>query len=53
MAIRRISSSPDLLADFRSVRPAKGGILFISGMPTLNAGGKFIPGTFDEEADRA
>jgi 2-iminobutanoate/2-iminopropanoate deaminase len=27
--------------------------LFISGMPALDADGKFVPGTFEEEADRA
>jgi 2-iminobutanoate/2-iminopropanoate deaminase len=28
-------------------------MLFISGMPALDAAGTFVPGTFEEEADRA
>jgi 2-iminobutanoate/2-iminopropanoate deaminase len=27
--------------------------VYISGMPALDADGKFVPGTFGEEADRA
>jgi 2-iminobutanoate/2-iminopropanoate deaminase len=29
------------------------GLVFISGMPALDAGGTFVAGTFEEEADRA
>jgi len=29
------------------------GVCFISGMPALDPAGKFVPGTFEEEADLA
>jgi 2-iminobutanoate/2-iminopropanoate deaminase len=54
MTIRRISSGPGLPAGFPFSLASQGnGILFISGMPALDADGKFVPGTFAEEADRA
>ena len=54
MAIRRISSGSGLPAGFPFSLASEGnGILFISGMPALDEDGKFAPGTFDEEADRA
>jgi len=54
MTIRRISSGPGLPAGFPFSLAAEGnGLLFISGMPALDADGKFAPGTFAEEASRA
>ena len=54
MTIKRISSGPGLPAGFPFSLASEGnGILFISGMPALDADGKFAPGTFEEEADRA
>ena len=54
MTIRRISSGPGLPAGFPFSLASEGnGILFISGMPALDEDGKFAPGTFGEEADRA
>ncbi len=54
MTIRRISSGPGLPAGFPfSLGSEANGILYISGMPALDAAGKFAPGTFAEEADRA
>ena len=54
MTIRRISSGSGLPAGFPFSLASEGnGILFISGMPALDADGKFVPGTFGEEADRA
>jgi 2-iminobutanoate/2-iminopropanoate deaminase len=54
MTIKRISSGPGLPAGFPFSLASEGnGILFISGMPALDADGKFVPGTFEEEADRA
>jgi len=54
MTIRRISAGPGLPAGFPFSLASKGnGILFISGMPALDEDGKFSPGTFEEEADRA
>jgi 2-iminobutanoate/2-iminopropanoate deaminase len=53
MTVRRISSGPGLPAGFPfSLGSAANGVLYISGMPALDAGGKFWPGTFTEEADR-
>jgi 2-iminobutanoate/2-iminopropanoate deaminase len=52
--IKRVSSGPGLPAGFPfSLASEANGILFISGMPALDAAGKFMPGTFEEEADRA
>jgi 2-iminobutanoate/2-iminopropanoate deaminase len=54
VTINRISSGPGLPPGFPfSLAGEANGILFISGMPALDAAGKFAPGTFDEEADRA
>ena len=54
MTIRRISSGPGLPAGFPfSLASEANGILFISGMPALDADGKFVPGTFEDEANRA
>ena len=54
MTIKRISTGPGLPAGFPFSLASEGnGILFISGMPALDADGKFVPGTFEEEADRA
>ena len=54
MTSKRVSSGPGLPAGFPfSLASEANGILFISGMPALDAAGKFAPGTFEEEADRA
>jgi 2-iminobutanoate/2-iminopropanoate deaminase len=54
VTIKRISSGPGLPAGFPFSLASEGnGTLYISGMPALDAAGKFVPGTFDEEADRA
>jgi 2-iminobutanoate/2-iminopropanoate deaminase len=54
VTIKRVSSGPGLPAGFPfSLASEANGILFISGMPALDAAGKFTPGTFEEEADRA
>jgi 2-iminobutanoate/2-iminopropanoate deaminase len=54
VTIKRVSSGPGLPAGFPfSLASEENGILFISGMPALDSAGKFVPGTFDEEADRA
>ena len=54
MTIKRVSSGPGLPPGFPfSLASEANGILFISGMPALDAAGKFAPGTFAEEADRA
>jgi 2-iminobutanoate/2-iminopropanoate deaminase len=54
VTIERVSSGPGLPAGFPfSLASETNGILFISGMPALDAAGKFAPGTFEEEADRA
>jgi len=54
MTIQRISSSPGLPAGFPfSLASEHNGVLYISGMPSLDPEGKFAPGTFEQEADRA
>jgi 2-iminobutanoate/2-iminopropanoate deaminase len=54
VTIKRVSSGPGLPPGFPfSLASEANGILFISGMPALDAAGKFVPGTFEEEADRA
>ena len=54
MSIRRISSGPGLPAGFPfSLASEHNGVLYISGMPSLDSEGKFAPGTFEQEADRA
>jgi enamine deaminase RidA (YjgF/YER057c/UK114 family) len=52
--MKRISSGEGLPGGFPfSLASEAGGILYISGMPALGGDGKFAPGTFTEEADRA
>ena len=54
MTIKRIGSGAGLPAGFPfSLASEENGILYISGMPALDTGGTFVPGTFQEEADRA
>jgi 2-iminobutanoate/2-iminopropanoate deaminase len=54
MSIRRISSGPGLPGGFPfSLATEYNGVLYISGMPSLDSEGKFAPGTFEDEADRA
>jgi 2-iminobutanoate/2-iminopropanoate deaminase len=54
VTIKRVGSGPGLPPGFPfSLASEANGILFISGMPALDAAGKFAPGTFEEEADRA
>jgi 2-iminobutanoate/2-iminopropanoate deaminase len=54
MTIRRISSGPGLPAGFPfSLASEASGLVYISGMPALDAEGTFVAGTFEEEADRA
>jgi 2-iminobutanoate/2-iminopropanoate deaminase len=54
VTIKRVSSGPGLPAGFPfSLASEANGVLFISGMPALDAAGKFAPGTFEQEADRA
>jgi len=54
VTIKRVGSGPGLPAGFPfSLASEANGILFISGMPALDAAGKLMPGTFEEEADRA
>jgi enamine deaminase RidA (YjgF/YER057c/UK114 family) len=54
VTVKRISSGPALPAGFPfSLASEENGILYISGMPALDSAGKFVPGTFAEEADRA
>ena len=54
MTVRQISAGPGLPAGFPFSLASEGnGLLFISGMPALDADGAFLPGSFEEEADRA
>jgi 2-iminobutanoate/2-iminopropanoate deaminase len=54
MGIRRTRSGPGLPAGFPfSLAVEANGICLISGMPALDADGKFVPGTFDEETHRS
>ena len=54
MTIRRISSGPGLPAGFAfSLASEHNGVLYISGMPSLDSEARFAPGTFEQEADRA
>jgi 2-iminobutanoate/2-iminopropanoate deaminase len=54
VTVKRINSGPALPAGFPfSLASEENGILYISGMPALDTSGKFVPGTFEEEADRA
>jgi 2-iminobutanoate/2-iminopropanoate deaminase len=46
--IKRIGSGPGLPAGFPfSLASEESGIVYISGMPALDADGKFVPGTFE------
>jgi 2-iminobutanoate/2-iminopropanoate deaminase len=54
VTIKRVGSGPGLPAGFPfSLASEANGVLFIRGMPALDAAGKFMPGPFEEEADRA
>jgi len=54
MSIKRTSSGAGLPAGFPfSLAGEANGVCFISGMPALDSGGKFVPGTFEEETDLA
>jgi 2-iminobutanoate/2-iminopropanoate deaminase len=54
MTIKRTSSGPGLPAGFPfSLAGEANGVCFVSGMPALEPDGKFVPGTFKEETDRA
>jgi 2-iminobutanoate/2-iminopropanoate deaminase len=54
MAIRRISSGAGLPAGFPfSLGSEANGTLYTSGMPALDQDGTFVPGSLEEEADRA
>ena len=54
MTIKRTSSGPGLPAGFPfSLAGEANGVCFVSGMPALELGGKFVPGTFKEETDLA
>jgi len=56
MTIKRISADAGegLPSGFPfTLASAANGIMYISGMPSLDADGKFAPGTFAEEAGRA
>jgi 2-iminobutanoate/2-iminopropanoate deaminase len=54
MAITRISSGTGVPTGFAfSAAAQNNGTLYISGVPSLDDSGKFWPGTFHEEADRA
>jgi 2-iminobutanoate/2-iminopropanoate deaminase len=54
MTITRISSGPGLPSGFPfSLATEANGTLYISGMPSLGDDGKYAPGSFTQEADRA
>jgi 2-iminobutanoate/2-iminopropanoate deaminase len=54
VTIKRISSGPGLPGGFPfSLASEENGIAYLSGMPALGPDGTFMPGTFEEEADRA
>jgi 2-iminobutanoate/2-iminopropanoate deaminase len=54
MTIRRVSSGPGLPAGFPfSLASEHNGTLYICGMAALDPEGRFVPGTFAEEADLA
>ena len=54
LTIKRTSPGAGLPAGFPfSLARAASGLCFISGMPALGPGGKFAPGTFEEEAELA
>ena len=54
MTITRTTTGPGLPAGFPfSLASSADGTCFISGMPALNADGKYRPGTFEEETTLA
>jgi 2-iminobutanoate/2-iminopropanoate deaminase len=54
MTVTRINTGPGLPSGFPfSLATEAAGIVFISGMPALDSGGTFAPGSFEQEADRA
>ena len=54
MGITRLASAPGLPTIFPFTLAGAGGdICFISGMPSVNADGAFVSGTFEEETERA
>jgi 2-iminobutanoate/2-iminopropanoate deaminase len=54
MAIKRLAAAPGLSTIFPfSLAGGTDGILFISGMPSVDESGAFVPGTFVEETERA
>jgi 2-iminobutanoate/2-iminopropanoate deaminase len=54
MAIKRLAAAPGLPTTFPfSLAGGTDGICFISGMPSVDASGAFVAGTFAEETERA
>ncbi len=54
MGIKRLAAAPGLPTTFPfSLAGGTDGICFISGMPSVDASGAFIAGTFVEETERA
>lgn len=54
MAIKRLAAAPGLPTTFPfSLAGGTDGICFISGMPSVDASGAFVAGTFVEETERA
>ncbi len=54
MAITRVAAAPGLPTTFPfSLAGGTDGICFISGMPSVDASGAFVAGTFVEETERA
>ena len=54
MSIKRLAAAPGLPTSFPfSLAGGTDGICFISGMPSVDASGAFVQGTFAEETERA
>jgi 2-iminobutanoate/2-iminopropanoate deaminase len=54
MSIKRLADAPGLPTTFPfSLAGGTDGICFISGMPSVDASGAFVQGTFAEETERA
>ena len=54
MGIKRLAAAPGLPTTFPfSLAGGTDGICFISGMPSVDASGSFVAGTFVEETERA
>ena len=54
MGIKRLAAAPGLPTTFPfSLAGGTDGICFISGMPSVDASGAFVAGTFVEETERA